>query len=303
MLEEVQRRLVPTEWEFYDDKLAPYRGDRSLEHICTGMGWAEGPVWVAAGRYLLWSDIPGNRILRYDEACVHVGVFAEPSNNTNGHTLDPLGRVLHCEHRARRVTRTEHDGSTSVLAQAIGGKRFNSPNDVVTQRDGTIWFTDPDYGIRSYYEGLQAEPELGRCGVYRLDDSSGTCTEVIGTMSQPNGLCFSPDEKWLYVADSGTDELRRFAVEGGEVVADHGVIASGASFDGVRSDDAGRIWAAAGKGVNCYAPDGAPLGRFSVPELVANLTFGGTERNRLFITATSSLYALRVGARGVLGRG
>jgi gluconolactonase len=291
---------VATEWEIHDERFALCRGDRWLQRLHTGSGWAEGPVWVPAGRYVVWSDIPGDRLLRWDETTGTVGVFRCPSGNANGHTLDRQGRLVSCEHGNRRVTRTEHDGSITVLADRYDGHRLNSPNDVVVSSDGSVWFTDPTYGIRSHYEGQLAATEIGACHLYRVDPSTGT-VEVAGSgFDQPNGLAFSLDERTLYVSDSARRDLRSFVVDaewrlGNEhvfAVCDVGV------FDGLRVDDEGRIWTSAGECVHCYHPDGTLLGKISFPEVVSNLAFGGARRNQLFVTATTSLYTLRVGARG-----
>jgi gluconolactonase len=293
-------RLVATEWEVLDGRFEACRGDRWLERLHAGSRWAEGPVWVPAGRYLLWSDIPGDRQLRWDETTGEVGVYRSPSHRSNGNTLDRCGRLVSCEHQQRRVTRTEHDGSVTVLADRYRGMRFNSPNDVVVASDGSVWFTDPDYGIRSYYEGDKAASEIGASNLYRIDASTGAITTVAGDFDQPNGLCFSPDEKTLYVSDTERAHIRSFAVgadwalSGGEVLA----TCTAGAFDGFRADDEGRIWSSAGDGVHCFDPDGTLIGKLHVPEVVSNVAFGGSRRNRLFITATTSLYTLLVGARG-----
>jgi gluconolactonase len=266
--------------------------------LYTGCGWAEGPVWAPAARYLLWSDIPADRILRWDEITRAVGVFREPAGNTNGHTLDGEGRLVSCEHANRRVTRTEHSGSITVLADSVDGRRLNSPNDVVVAVDHSIWFTDPGYGIATHYEGNKADSEIGSSNVYRIDVNTGVCRAVIDDMLQPNGLAFSPDARKLYVADSGVDQIRAFEVSPGGLVSGGELFASAGSFDGLCVDDAGRLWAAAGLGINCYDPDATLIGRIAVPELVSNLVFGGRRGNQLFITATTSLYVLRLGTRG-----
>jgi gluconolactonase len=284
----------------YDESFNLYRGDRWLERLYRGCRWAEGPVWFPAGRYLIWSDIPNNRLLRWDETTGVVGVFREPSGNANGHTVDRQGRLVSCEHGNRRVTRTEHNGSITVLADRFDGHRFNSPNDVVVRSDDSVWFTDPWYGIRSHYEGGLADSEVGGCHVYRLDPLTGGCRAVTDDFAQPNGLAFSLDEHTLYVVDSHRGHIRSFTVAdddtltGGEVFA---VCTSGV-FDGLRLDDGGRIWSSAGDGVHCYHPDGTLVGKILLPEPVSNLTFGGARRNELFITATTSLYTIRLGVRG-----
>jgi gluconolactonase len=278
-----------------------------LERLYTGCRWAEGPAWFAAGRYLVWSDIPNDRMLRWDETDGSVSVFRQPALNTNGHTVDREGRLVSCEHRARCLSRTGFDGQREVLADRFEGRRFNSPNDVVVKSDGSIWFTDPSYGIDSDYEGDAAASEIGACHVYRLDPASGAVSAVARDFVQPNGLAFSPDESLLYIADTGATHqaggphhVRRFRVaadgrslEGGEVFA---TCPSGL-YDGLRVDARGHLWLSAGDGVHCHAPDGTLLGRIRVPEAVANLCFGGAKRNRLFICATTSLYAVYLNAR------
>jgi gluconolactonase len=282
-------------------------GDARVERLWTGGRWCEGPAWFAAGRYLVWSDIPNDRMLRFDETDGSVSVFRQPASNSNGNTVDDQGRLLTCEHLARRVTRTEHDGSISVIADRFEGKRFNSPNDLVVRSDGSIWFTDPPYGILSDYEGRQAEPEIGTCQVYRVDPAGGAVRQVTRDFVKPNGIAFSLDEKTLYVSDTGASHdpdgprhIRKFAVRedgsvtGGEVFA----VCGHGSFDGFRLDRAGRLWASAGDGVHCYDPDGTLIGKVLVPEVVANLTFGGPKLNRMFICATTSLYSVMLTVNG-----
>ena len=271
-----------------------------LEKLYGGMGWAEGPVWFADTQTLLFSDIPNDRMLQW---CEGFGVreFRRPSNFANGHTRDRQGRLVSCEHQTRRVTRTEPDGTITVLAEAYLGKRLNSPNDVVVRSDGTIWFTDPTYGISSEDEGgVSAQEQAGRY-VFRLDPASGELAVAIDDFVQPNGLAFSPDETRLYVADSDDDRhIRVF-----DVAAD-GSCSGGAVFavidngfpDGFRFDAAGNLWTSAGDGIHCFAPDGVLLGKIAVPETVANLTFGGPARDRLFITATTALYAIPIAQSG-----
>ena len=279
-----------------------------LETLYAGCRWAEGPAWFAAGRYLVWSDIPNDRMLRWDETDGSVSVFRQPALNTNGHTVDLQGRLVSCEHRGRCVSRTEHDGRRSVLADRINGQRLNSPNDVVVKSDGSIWFTDPSYGIDSDYEGDAAPSETGQRGVYRIAPGGGPAECVASDFVQPNGLAFSPDERLLYIADTGATHvsdgphhIRRFKVgsdgrslNGGEVFA----VCDTGLFDGFRLDSAGHLWASAGDGVHCHAPDGRLLGKIRVPETVANVCFGGAKLNRLFICATTSLYAVYLNARG-----
>ncbi|MBS7695650.1 MULTISPECIES: SMP-30/gluconolactonase/LRE family protein [unclassified Chelatococcus] len=283
-------------------------GNVHLEKLWTGSRWAEGPAYFPAGRYLVWSDIPNDRLMRFDETDGSVSVFRAPANNENGHTVDREGRLISCEHRGRCVSRTEHDGSRTVLASHHEGKRLNSPNDVVVKSDGSIWFTDPTYGIDSEYEGDAAPSEIGGSHVYRLS-TDGRLTAVGTDFVKPNGLAFSPDERVLYVVDTGATHvkngprhIRRFAVSpegtlsGGEVFA----TATVGLFDGLRLDTAGHIWTSAGDGVHCYHPDGTLIGKIKVPEVVANLCFGGPKRNRLYICATTSLYAVYLRAQGAL---
>lgn len=278
-----------------------------LEKLYTGCRWAEGPAWFAAGRYLVWSDIPNDRMLRFDETDGSVSVFRQPSMHANGHTVDREGRLVSCEHRGRCVSRTGFDGSRTVLADRIDGKRFNSPNDVVVKSDGSVWFTDPTYGIDSDYEGDAAASEIGASQVYRIDPSTGEVAVVASDFVQPNGLAFSPDESLLYVVDTGVSHrpdgprhVRRFRVSadratlsGGEVFA----VCPAGLFDGLRIDVHGNLWLSAGDGVRCHAPDGTLLGRIVVPETVANVCFGGPKLNRLFICGTTSLYSVFLNTR------
>lgn len=269
--------------------------------------WAEGPAYFAAGRYLVWSDAPNNCMFRYDETNGAVSVFRQPSNNANGNTVDRQGRLVTCEHGTRRVTRTEHDGTITVLADSYRGKRLNSPNDVVIRSDGSIWFTDPTYGIDSDYEGNQADSEIGASYVYRIDPQLGDVEVVCDDFIKPNGLAFSPDESLLYVVDTGRTHgadnpahMRVFDVSPdgklskGRVFAD----CTNGLFDGFRLDTEGRIWTSAGDGVHVYDPDGTLLGKVLIPEVVANVCFGGPKRDRLFICATTSLYSVRLFVNG-----
>jgi gluconolactonase len=290
---------TPAVFEALDDRFAGIRGDRHLERLWTGGRWLEGPVYVPAGRYLLFSDIPNDRIIRWDETSYDVSVFRQPAGNTNGHTLDGRGRLVSCEHGNRRVTRTEHDGSIKVLADQWDGHRLNSPNDVVVHNDGSVWFTDPAYGIDSDYEGFKGEVETGGCHVYRIDPVSGSVAKVADDFNRPNGLAFSLDGSQLYIADTRENHIRLFDVKdgglsGGEVFAECG----NGVFDGIRLDSEGRVWAAAGDGVHVYHPDGALLGKLLVPEVVSNLAFGGAKRNRLFMTATTSVYSILLTVNG-----
>ncbi len=280
-------------------------GNTWVETLYTGCLWAEGPVYFADGDYLLWSDIPNNRMLFWRRGHP-VTIFRQPSNYSNGNTRDRQGRLVSCEHGGRRVTRTEPDGRITVLADSYRGKPLNSPNDVVVKSDGTVWFTDPPYGILSDYEGHKADSALGANYVFRLDPADGALTVVADDLEKPNGLTFSPDQSALYIADTGLSHcsdgphhIRAFDIAGdgltgGRVFAE---IDPGMP-DGFRVDTAGNVWTSAGDGIHCYAPDGALLGKIRIPEVVSNCTFGGPKRNRLFITATTSLYAVYVNACG-----
>ena len=292
---------IRTQLEVIDERFRGCQGDEWMERLYTGGRWTEGPAYFPAGRYLLFSDIPNDRMLRFDELTGAVGVFRAPAGYSNGNTVDRQGRLVSCEHGHRRVTRTEHDGTVTVLTDRYEGKRLNSPNDLVERSDRSIWFTDPSYGIDSDYEGHKAVSEIGACNVYRVDPSTGETTVVADDFVRPNGLAFSADERHLYIADTREKHIRRFDVEGEDRLAGGEVFATcdAGSFDGIRLDDAGRIWAAAHDGLHCFEPDGTLLGKLHVPEIVSNLTFGGPKRNDLFITATSSVYSLRLNICGV----
>ena len=295
-------------FEIYDKRFASYAIPIALlEELHTGLRWAEGPVYFADQRCLLFSDLPNYRILRFDEETAQVTVFRPHSNYANGKTRDRQGRLVTCEHRGRRVTRTEYDGTITVLADRFEGKRLNSPNDVVVKSDGTVWFTDPTYGISAEYEGSRAESEIGSCNVYRFDPKDGSLRVVVDDFKRPNGLAFSPDESFLYVADSGfwpnpdwPHHIRAFEVAGGKL-SNSRVIAdvSPGIPDGFRIDVDGNIWTSLGDGVRCITPDGEIIGRIPVPEKVANVCFGGPTRDRLYICGHTSLYAIHVNTRGV----
>jgi gluconolactonase len=282
----------------------------AVERLATGWRWAEGPVWFGDGRFLLCSDIPNDRILRWDEEAGTLGLYRKPSHYANGNTRDRQGRLVTCEHGARRVTRTEYDGRITVILDRFAGKRLNSPNDVVVKSDDSIWFTDPPFGILGNYEGERADPELPT-HVYRVDGRTGEATVVADDIDGPNGLAFSPDEKLLYVVESRSRprHIRVF-----DVVEDGRRLMNGRLFgdvgdgtpDGLRVDVDGNLWCGWGmsealNGVAVFAPDGTMIGHIALPERCANLCFGGRRRNRLFMAASRSLYAVHVNTEGVPG--
>jgi gluconolactonase len=285
----------------------------SVERLYTGCRWSEGPVYLGDSRCLLWSDIPNNRILRWDEETGVVSTFRKPSNNANGHTRDRYGRLVGCEHDTRRVVRTEYDGSITVLADSYNGKKLNSPNDVVVKSDHSVWFTDPTFGILGYYEGHKDESE-NTPAVYRLDATTGKLAMMTDEVPGPNGLAFSPDEKKLYVVGSRAEPRRTIMVydvidngtklANGKIFIDAG---PGGSPDGFRVDVDGNLWCGWGMGsteldgVRIFDPEGKPIGHIELPERSANVCFGGRYRNRLFIAASHSLYALYVNTQGALG--
>jgi gluconolactonase len=317
-LAEAQERKAPVAYpdpavEVVDPRFAQYTiGNAAVERLYTGARWGEGPVWVADGRYLLFSDIPNNRMLRWLEDTGEVSVFRTPSNNSNGNYRDRQGRLVTCEHDTRRVTRTEHDGTHTVLIDRYQGKKLNAPNDLVVHSDGAIWFSDPGYGIMNNYEGHKAPFELPT-QVYRLDPKTLEATVVASDMDKPNGLCFSPDEKKLYIVDSGIPKhpgdpvpIRVYDVVDDKQLKNSRLFVnmSPGTSDGIRCDVDGNLWSAAGwagadyNGVHIFAPDGALIGKIHLPETCANLCFGGALRNRLFMTASQSLYALYVETQG-----
>ncbi len=284
-------------------------GSARVERLWTGARWSEGPAWFAAHNTLVWSDIPNDRMLRYDALSGQTSVFRQPARNSNGNTVDAQGRLVTCEHGGRQVTRTEHDGSITVLASHYGGKRLNSPNDAVVKSDGSIWFTDPDYGILSDYEGDKSASEIGACHVYRIDGESGEIAIVADDFVKPNGLAFSPDESILYIADTGASHdpehgprhIRSFKMNrDGRSLGASKVFATCTAglFDGFRLDIEGRIWTSAADGVHIYHPDGTLIGKVAIPEIVANVCWGGPKLNRLFICGTTSLYAVMTHTNG-----
>ena len=293
--------------EVLDDRFSPIKlGTAAVEELWTGGRWLEGPVWFGDGRFLLFSDIPNNRILKWEEETGAVSVFRKPSNNTNGNTRDLQGRLISCEHDARRVTRTEHDGTITVLMDSYDGKLLNAPNDVVVKSDGGIWFTDPGYGILMNYEGHRAEFELDT-NVYRIDPESGEIDVVLTDFDRPNGLCFSPDESLLYIVDTGAPQhIRVFDVVDQRRLENDRVFVtmSPGNADGIRTDTEGNLWAGAGwggegyDGVHCFTPDGDLIGKVHLPAPCANICFGGVKKNRLFMTVSHTLFSLYVEAVG-----
>ena len=295
-------------FEILDDRFANLIVDTAhIDKIHTGCRFTEGPAYFPAGRYLIWSDIPSDRLMRYDECTGQVGVFRDPSGNANGNTVDRQGRLITCEHGRRRVSRTEIDGAITTLASHFEGKRLSSPNDVIVKSDNSIWFTDPTYGIDTDYEGNKGPCEQRGNFVYRIDPMTGDLRVVADDFVQPNGICFSPDESILYIVDTGISHkkngpkhIRKFTVKNGIELVDQGIFADSTAglFDGLRVDTGGRIWTSAGDGVHCYDPDGTLIGKIFVPEVVANLCFGGPKRNYLYMCGTTSLYGLRLPVNG-----
>ena len=300
--------------EVLDPAFLKYRiFSAAVERLATGCRWSEGPVWFGDGRYLLWSDIPNDRILKWEEETGAVSVFRKPSNHANGHTRDRQGRLVSCEHGGRRVVRTEYDGSLTVIADRFQGKRLNSPNDIVVKSDGTIWFTDPAFGILGTYEGHRATPELP-LNVYRVDPQAGSIDCVAADLRAPNGLAFSPDETTLYIVESRAVPHRLIlafdvAADGRSLTNKRVLIdaGEGGTPDGFRVDVDGNLWcgwgmgSAALDGVMVFSPAGKPIGRIALPERCANVCFGGRNRDRLFMAASQSLYALYVNTQGCPG--
>lgn len=303
--------------EVLDDAFLPLRlFAAGVEQIATGLAWAEGPVWFGDGRYLLVSDIPNNRILRWDETTGTVSEFRNPSNNANGHVRDRQGRLVSCEHLTRCITRTEYDGRITVLADRWQGKRLNSPNDITCAADGSLWFSDPSFGIASDFEGERAEPELPH-GVYRIDGATGELSLQLDDLQGPNGLAFSPDGRTLYVIESRARPHRliwAYDADGPRLSNKRLLIDAGGpgAFDGMAVDVQGNLWCGFGgdgsrsadpaqlDGVRVFSPEGRALAHIHLPERCANLCFGGAKGNRLFMASTHSVYALYVNTRGAV---
>jgi gluconolactonase len=294
--------LSPSEThvESLDERFKGMVGEGTVERVANGFSWAEGPAYFAAGRYLIFSDIPNNRMMRLLDDDTHLSTFRQPSLNANGNTVDRRGRLYTCEQAARRVTRTEYDGAITVIADRYDGKKLNSPNDIVVASNGSVWFTDPTYGLE--HAGV---PEPEKHNVFRVDGKTGEITVVVDDFTQPNGILFSPDEKKLYIIDTPNSHIRVFDVDidtGG--ISNGKIFADGFIGDGMRCDVEANVWCSVGygapkeNGVRCYAPDGALLGKIHVPESITNLTFGGASRNRLYICGTGSVYACNTNTRG-----
>jgi gluconolactonase len=315
---ETNARYPDPRLEVLDERFLTLRlFSSSVEQLFSGMRWAEGPVWFGDGRYLLVSDIPGNRILRWDDASGHVSEFRTPSHNANGLARDRQGRLLTCEHQSRRVTRTEYDGRITVLADHFEGKRLNSPNDIICQSNGAIWFTDPPFGIGGDWEGDPAQAELPHA-VYRIDPETGALQQILSDVPGPNGLAFSPDESVLYIVASRAKPHRQvwaYDVAAGGVLRNPRVVidAQGhGALDGIAIDVAGNIWCGWGSdgdpkadaqaldGVRVFTPDGQAIGHIHLPERCANLCFGGAKNNRLFMASSHSLYAIYTHTRGAV---
>ncbi|MDB5375503.1 MAG: gluconolactonase [Belnapia sp.] len=282
----------------------------AVERLWTGSRWGEGPVWLGDTRCLLWSDIPNNRVLKWDEVSGSVSEWRKPSNNANGHTRDRQGRIIACEHAGRRVVRFEYDGSITVLADSYQGKKLNSPNDVICKSDGSIWFTDPPFGTYAFYEGIKLEAELPHTNVYRIDGQTGVLTCVADDVDHPNGLAFSPDESILYVIESRSNPRNILAFDcAGATLSRRRVFVEcrpGETPDGFRVDVDGNLWCGWGMtpeldGVRVIDSAGTYIGHIHLPERCANLAFGGRHRNRLFMSAAQSLFALYVNTQGVAG--
>ena len=284
-------------------------GHGRIERLWTGARWVEGPVWFPAGRFLLFSDIPNNRMLRWDETNGGISEFRNPSNFSNGNTRDLEGRLITCQHLTRSITRTERSGKVTTLASHYDGKLLNSPNDVIVKRDGSIWFTDPDYGIMSDYEGRKSSSEQSSCNVFRIDQKTGNIDLITDQLVKPNGLCFNKSESKLYVSDTGGSHVKNgprniysFDLKGEKVTLEDPKLfaeCSNGLFDGFRIDSEDRIWTSAADGVHCYNSVGILIGKIKIPEIVSNVCFGGDRLNRLFITGTTSLYSAYLAVNGI----
>ncbi len=295
-----------------DKRFEKYRiNNTTIQRVWTGSLWAEGPAWNGAGRYLVWSDLPNNRQMRWLEEDGHVSVFRSPSEYSNGNTFDFVGRQVSCQHGLRRVVRFEPDGATTVIADKWQGKPLNSPNDLVVDPDGAVWFTDPPYGILGNYEGFQAKPEIKEA-VYRVEPKTGKMDKVTDELDKPNGICFSPDYKKVYICDTGDPkDIQVFDLVDGKSLRNKRQFTNmtipgkgSGSADGICADTDGNIWTGAGwggagyDGVHVFTPAGERIGMIVLPEACANVCFGGSKRNRLFMAASQSLYAVYVGTRG-----
>ena len=306
-------RYPDTHIEVIDKRFKGSPGTGAVERVATGFRWAEGPAYFRAGRYMIFSDIPNNRQMRLLEDDNHLSVFRSPSYNSNGNTTDRQGRLISCQHGGRRVVRTELDGTLTVIADSYNGKKLNSPNDVVVASDGSIWFTDPSYGIGGNYEGLKAEQEQATRNVYRVDAHTGEVKMVIDSFTQPNGLAFSPDERKLYIIDSGITHGGKANIRVFDVDVGAGKLTNDKVFaedfapgltDGMRLDVEGNVWTSMGwadpkeDGVRCYASNGDLIGKIHLPETCANVVFGELLHNRLYMCASTSVYALYVNTQG-----
>ena len=280
-----------------------------MDTLTEGYGLIEGPVWFPAGRFLVFSDIPNNRMLRWDETNGSVSEFRNPSNFSNGNTRDLQGRLITCQHLSRSVTQTEHSGQVTTLASHFDGKRLNSPNDVVVKSDGSIWFTDPDYGIMSDYEGRKSPSEQSSCNVFTIDQKTGNVSLITDRLLKPNGLCFNKSESKLFISDTGGSHVKRgprniysFDLREEKVTSEDPKLfaeCSNGLFDGFRIDSEDRIWTSAADGVHCYNSLGVLIGKIKIPEIVSNVCFGGERLNRLFITGTTSLYSAYLAVNGI----
>ncbi|QDT12905.1 Gluconolactonase precursor [Planctomycetes bacterium K23_9] len=305
---ETSQRYPDPRIKIDDQAFEKYRlANAKVQRIATGMRWADGPVWFADGRYLLWSDIPSNCIMKWDATTKSVSVFRKPAGYANGHCRDRQGRLLTCEHEPRRVTRTEYDGSTTVVASHYQDRPLNSPNDVVCKSDGSIWFTDPTDGILGFYEGKKAKQELPT-NIYRWDAETETLAVVATDIKNPNGLAFSPDESKLYVVEAGVMPrvVREYEVvdKGKRLGNVSWLVKRHGTPEGLKVDVDGNLWIGWGAGeeeldgVWVFNPNGQRIGRIQLPERCANVCFGGRHRNRLFMCASTSIYSLHVNTQG-----